>query len=253
MKNKLIKYKETVFRILDVKGEQCLIVDCSKIRMPYWIDINEVKDCEMIEETDLLKINNVNICNYDDLNNVEKKITNNRFGSISLVLNSIGDLHQRVSLIELCSKNYNVSIGTIRNRLWNYLVYQNICVLAPNKKEQIKQLTQDEENIRWALNRYYYNGFELPLKETYRRLLKDKYCDENSKIIENAPTYRQFYYYFSKTNSKTKQLISRKGKGKFLRNHRPLLGDGVREYCKTIGYGMFDSTVCDIYLINEIG
>ena len=32
-----------------------------------------------------------------------------------------------------------------------------------------------------------------------------------------------------------------------------MLGDGIREFATNIGTGMFDSTVCDIYLIDETG
>ena len=75
--------------------------------------------------------------------------------------------------------------------------------------------------------------------------------NHTNKDIDSERT--RLNYYFKKNNSKTNELISRKGKGKFLRDYRPLLGEGVRDFCKNIGYGMFDSTVCDIYLINEYG
>ena len=47
--------------------------------------------------------------------------------------------------------------------------------------------------------------------------------------------------------------ISRNGLSDYQRNNRPLLGDGVQEYSQSIGMGMLDSTICDIYLINESG
>lgn len=253
MKNQIIKKEDIIYRILDVKNNKYLLVNCKKLRMPFWLDIKEVSDYEVIEESDFLKLLNIDICNYDDLDNVDKKITNDRFGSISLLINSVGDFHKRNELLKLCSNSYGVSIETIRSRLWNYLVFQNICILAPYKSDELKEVSNDEVNFKWALNKYYYNGLELSLMETYRRLLKDKYCDIEGNLVDNFPSYRRFYYYFKKFNSKTNELISRKGKGKFLRDYRPLLGDGVRDYCRTIGFGMFDSTVCDIYLINEVG
>ena len=253
MKNQIIKKDDIIYRILDVKNNKYLLVNCKKLRMPFWIDNKEVIDYEVIEESDFLKLLNIDICNYDDLDNVDKKITNDRFGSISLLINSVGDFHKRNELLKLCSNSYGVSIETIRSRLWNYLVFQNICILAPYKSDELKEVSNDEINFKWALNKYYYNGLELSLMETYRRLLKDKYCDKTGELFESFPSYRRFYYFYKKSNNKTNELISRKGKGKFLRDHRPLLGDGVRDYCRTIGFGMFDSTVCDIYLINEKG
>jgi transposase InsO family protein len=48
-------------------------------------------------------------------------------------------------------------------------------------------------------------------------------------------------------------LISRDGLTAYQRNSRPLVGDGVQEFAPTIGTAMLDSTICDIYLVNEKG
>ena len=45
--------------------------------------------------------------------------------------------------------------------------------------------------------------------------------------------------------------ISRDGLSNYQRNKRPLLGDGVQEFAPAVGTGLLDSTVCDIYLIDE--
>lgn len=92
---------------------------------------------------------------------------------------------------------------------------------------------------------------KLSLKETYRRLLKDKYCKEDGSLVKDYPSFRKFNYYFYKTVKKENLIISREGKSKFMRNHRALLGGGIRDFCPAIGYGMLDSTVCDIYLVDE--
>ena len=47
--------------------------------------------------------------------------------------------------------------------------------------------------------------------------------------------------------------ISRDGLTAYQRNSRPLLGDGVQEFAPLIGTAMLDSTVCDIYLVDEMG
>ncbi len=39
----------------------------------------------------------------------------------------------------------------------------------------------------------------------------------------------------------------------YQKNHRPLLGDGVQEFAPNVGFGMLDSTICDIYLVNDAG
>ncbi len=40
---------------------------------------------------------------------------------------------------------------------------------------------------------------------------------------------------------------------KYQRNKRPLLGEGVQEFASNVGVGMLDSTICDIYLVNDKG
>jgi hypothetical protein len=84
-------------------------------------------------------------------------------------------------------------------------------------------------------------------------MLREKYCNENGKLYSDVPTFRQFNYYFYKTVKQENLIISREGKGEFLRNYRAMLGNSIRDFCPSIGYGMFDSTVCDIFLINDKG
>ena len=48
-------------------------------------------------------------------------------------------------------------------------------------------------------------------------------------------------------------MISRNGLSYYQRNERPLLGDGVGQFARSIGTAMLDSTVCDIYLVNDAG
>ena len=47
--------------------------------------------------------------------------------------------------------------------------------------------------------------------------------------------------------------MSRKGLTDYQRNYRPLLGEGVAEFANQIGVAMLDSTICDIYLVDDAG
>ena len=84
-------------------------------------------------------------------------------------------------------------------------------------------------------------------------MLKDRYCDDQGTLLPDVPSFRQFSYFYHKSNTQEKKIIAREGKGAFLRNHRAMLGNGIRDFCPTIGYGMFDSTICDIFLVNDNG
>ena len=82
-------------------------------------------------------------------------------------------------------------------------------------------------------------------------MLKAKYCDINGELISTYPTFHQFRYFYRKYKTKQTCYISRNGLTNYQRNNRPLLGDGIQEFAKAPGVGMLDSTICDIYLIND--
>ena len=66
-------------------------------------------------------------------------------------------------------------------------------------------------------------------------------------------TAYQFRYFYRKTRRLQNFYISRDGLKNYQRNNRPLTGDGVQEFAPAVGTGMFDATVCNIYLVNEAG
>ena len=141
---------------------------------------------------------------------------------------------------------------TIRKYLCLYLVYQNIAALAPAPKVE-KELSQDEKNMRWALNKFFYSKHKNSLNTAYTFMLKEKYCTTDGQLVEKFPTFDQFRYFYRKTKSMQKYYISRDGIKDYQRNNRPLLGDGVQQFAPAVGVGMLDSTICDIYLVDDGG
>lgn len=242
----------TIYRVLAIKGKSVLVIDCIKRTMPKWLDKDFFNGCEQVSQEDLLNLSGVSLAGYDGLNQEQKKQVHERYGSISLILPYIHSDAERNSTIALCAEKLNVSKQTIKNRLCAYLAFQDITVFLPTEKTD-KPLTADEKNFRWALNKYYYTALKLSLKETYRRMLKDKYCDGAGNLLPEVPSFRQFNYFFYKTVKQQNLIISREGKGKFMRDHRVMLGNGIRDFCPAIGHGMLDSTICDIFLINDKG
>ena len=141
---------------------------------------------------------------------------------------------------------------TIRKYLCLYLVYQNIAALAPAPKVE-KELSQDEKNMRWALNKFFYTKNKNSLMTAYTFMLKEKYCTIDGQLVEKYPSFDQFRYFYRKTKSMQKYYISRDGIKDYQRNNRPLLGDGVQQFAPAVGVGMLDSTICDIYLVDDGG
>jgi len=83
-------------------------------------------------------------------------------------------------------------------------------------------------------------------------MLKEKYCVDG-QLLHEHPTYNQFRYFYRKNRKLETYYISRDGLKDYQRNKRPLLGDGVQELAPNIGTAMLDSTICDIYLVNDSG
>jgi len=107
--------------------------------------------------------------------------------------------------------------------------------------------------MRWALNKFFYTKNKNSLMTAYTLMLKEKYCDQQGQLVAAYPSFDQFRYFYRKTKKMQQYYISRDGIKDYQRNNRPLLGDGVQQFAPLPGYGMLDSTICDIYLVDDGG
>lgn len=253
MLNKLFQKDNVIIRLLEVENENALIVNCIKRSVPHWITTTELTEYKECSIDDLSKITGVCLLNIEELDEVSRRIAYEKFTTIAGILPFVADNKNRCNAINNMSEHFNISKQTIKQYLWLYLVYQNISVLAPKKCNYEKPLTADEKNIRWALNKYFYNQNRNSLQTAYTLMLKDKYCDGNGVLLPKYPTIHQFRYFYRKHRKTQNYYISRNGLKNYQRNNRPLIGDGIQSFAPAVGVGMLDATVCDIYLINESG
>ena len=245
-KNDIVKIDTGVFRILDIDKENVLAINCQKNIMPQYFPIS------FFEKGDVLKELSFPFPSWEDLSLNERKIAQKRYTMIAAAVAVISDKKKRNTMIDYASEQFKVSKQTLRSFLCSYLVYQDIAVLAPKKKEE-KALTQDQKNMRWALNKFFYTRNQNSLSTAYTMMLKEKYCDAHGNLFSAYPTFNQFRYFYRKNRKLENFHISRDGLTAYQRNARPLIGDGVQEFAPNIGTAMLDSTVCDIYLIDEKG
>ena len=252
MNSKVVSFNKHFFRIFEVKEDSAFVIDCNRKTMPQWVSLNSLVNYVETDENEMLMALGSNIPGLDSLSKAHIKEAYSRYASISNILPSIKDYGERKIEINKASIFYKVSKQTIRHRLCDYLVFQSVAALSP-KPMKAKELTDDEKNFRWALNKYFYKSNKISLSQAYKRLIRAKYLDDEGKIVQNSPKFHQFKYFYYKHRNESNYIISRLGRGEYDRNYRPLLGEGVREKFTTIGYGMLDSTICDIYLVNEEG
>ena len=98
----------------------------------------------------------------DDLDVNQRKIMYERYTMIAPILTFIADDTMRSRLICSVSAEHDVSKQTLRSYLCLYLVYMDITVLAPKKRQGDRELTQDEKHMRWALNKFFYSTRRIP-------------------------------------------------------------------------------------------
>lgn len=249
----LLRSGDSIIRVLDLQLERILMIDCINRKMPVWVELESLESYSECTENELFEVTDVAITDIDALDAEQKKVMYERYTMIASILPFIGDEKMRSQMISSMAEEHKVSKQTIRNYLCLYLSYMDIIVLAPKKRQNERELTKDEKNIRWALNKFFYTTAKQSLHTAYTMMLKEKYCDAMGVLEEEYPSFYQFRYFYRKTRKMQNFYISRDGLKNYQRNNRPLIGEGVQEFAPAVGVGMLDATVCDIYLINEEG
>lgn len=251
-KNSLWKSREQMVRVLELKKEKVFVIDCVKRAMPYWVITDSLSGYEECTEAEMIQRTGAVIPDIEKLDAESRRFIREHFTMIAPVLPFVSDIKQRTYIINQIAAEKNVSKQTIRNYLCLYLIYQDESVFCPKQKEE-KELTEDEKNMRWGLNKFYYNQHKNSLSTAYTMMLRAKYCDKNGVILPEHPSINQFRYFEKKYRKRQNYYISRNGLKDYQKNHRPLLGDGIQEFAPHVGVGMLDATVCDIYLVNDAG
>lgn len=252
-KNQLLQNGTQLIRILDIEADRVFIIDCIKRIMPVWTDVESINEYVPCSEDTLQEITDTILIDLDNLDSESRKTAYERYTMIAPLLLFVSDLKKRKELINSLANINSVSKQTIRYYLCLYLVYQNISILI--RKQSVKEsvLSQDEKNMRWALNKFFYTKHKNSLPMAYMLLLKEKYCNSLGNLLPEYPSFYQFRYFYRRTKKMQTYYISRDGLKDYQKNNRPLLGDGIQEYASSVGMGMLDATVCDIYLVNEAG
>lgn len=246
--NQLLRRGDTIIRVLDVKDGQVFIVDCKNRTMPKWVDAEILINYISCPNDVLDPLPDIN-----DLDLQSRKFAYEHFTYISGVLPFVTDKRRRCEAITQITEERRISKQTVCNYLWLYLVYQDIAALSPRNSTIEKPLTENEKNIRWALNKFFYTQNKNSLNTAYTLMLKEKYCNAEGILFPQYPSFYQFRYYYRKHKKMQNYYISRDGIKSYQRNYRPLLGDGIQEFAPAVGVAMLDATVCDIYLVNEAG
>ena len=249
----LYRFGDSIVRVLEIQDDMVLVIDCIKHSMPKWMKLESLESFSACTDDELFEATGFTSVAIDALDADQRKVMYERYTMITPILPFIADDKIRSRLICSIAEDHQVSKQTVRNYLCLYLSYLDVSVLAPKKRKDDRELTQDEKHMRWALNKFFYTTKKQSLMTAYTMMLKEKYCDAVGVLAEKYPSFYQFRYFYRKTRKMQNFYISRNGLKNYQRNNRPLTGEGVQEFAPAVGVGMLDATVCDIYLINEEG
>ena len=252
-KYELLKSGSSIIRVLEINDGKALILDCIKKSMPVWTDVTDLDSYVSCSEDELVDTTGTATLDIDTMDSKQRKSMYDRYTTIAPVLPFVVDDKMRSMVIQSVATEHGVSKQTIRNHLCLYLAYMDIAALAPKVKSVDQSLTSNEKNMRWALNKFFYNKNKNSLTTAYTMMLKEKYCNGVGELVSEYPSFYQFRYFYRKTRKMQNYYISRDGLTHYQRNNRPLTGDGIQEFAPAIGSGMLDATVCDIYLVNDAG
>lgn len=255
-KNDLFKLQSEkgieLVRIIETEQDRLFVIDCIKRTMPKWVRKEDLSEYVASTEDELYLLTKRKLPEVESLDRDKTQRMYQRYTLIAGLLPFVSQETYRNTLIGELSKQSEITKQTIRNYLCLYLVYMDITALAP-KEGTARELTTDEKNMRWGLNKFYYTRHKNSLQTAYTMMLQAKYCDGTGSLLPEYPTFNQFRYFFRKHKNMRTYYISRDGVKSYERNNRPLLGDGVQEYASHVGVGMFDATICDIYLVDDRG
>ena len=197
----LLQSDDSIIRVLVVQGDRVLIIDCIKRTMPVWVERNTLESYSECTSGELSESTGGVVVGVDDLDADQRKTMYERYTMVAPVLSFVADDRMRSRLICSVAEDHRVSTQTVRSYLCLYLAYMDVTALAPKRREDERALTQDEKNIRWALNKFFYTTKKHSLMTAYTMMLKEKYCDGLGVLAEEYPSFYQFRYFYRKTRS----------------------------------------------------
>ena len=174
----LLRSGDSIIRVLEVQGDKVLVIDCIKRTMAVWVELDTLESYSECTYGELSEATGIVIVSVDDLDADQRKTMYERYTMIAPILAFIADDCMRSRLICSVAEEHRVSKQTVRSYLCLYLAYMDVTALAPKHREDERVLTQDEKNIRWALNKFFYTTKKQSLMTAYTMMLKEKYCDE---------------------------------------------------------------------------
>ena len=100
-RNEIYTLDDHYYRILQIKEESCLVIDCNGKSMPLWKPVETFWDVPSITDEDLYTLMDFELIEDDMISSERKRIMYERYSVIAPVLSFIGDESTRSHVINI--------------------------------------------------------------------------------------------------------------------------------------------------------
>lgn len=145
--NELYFNDASIVRVLAIRENKALIIDCVRRIMPQWEDISSFAGWKIGTQELLCKFTNMEVPEIDSLCPESRKKAYERYTIIAPILQLLPDERKKREMISTIATNEKISKQTVRKYLCLYLTFQDIAILSPKDKEGDTCLSKDEKNI----------------------------------------------------------------------------------------------------------
>ena len=271
--NMLIQIEKEKFRIVDydkVRNNLCLIDMNKKCSMPFVVSAYKIEELFNKDEAQEVADNII----YDN-KILNEKLLNKRdfyYKIICFILArninyALYYKDTRSVIINEAIKRFNVSYSTVKRILCIYLqsgkirdsLIDNVqnCggrgrdrVIKGRKSgvvidEQIKKL------FREGINKYYNTSKKNSIKTCYELIIRDYLKEDKDREI---PTFKQFYYWYTKFSKENKQseISKRFGDRIYQQTSRAIIGNSIQDTLAPADLYQIDSTILDVYIVSKL-
>ena len=108
-KNDLMRYGDQIIRILVVREDTALMIDCLRKSMPKWMEFSELENYAPCTEEEMLAIAGRCACDYDSLDKQSRRFVHEHFTLIAGVLPYIEDDRKRCTMIASIASEREIS------------------------------------------------------------------------------------------------------------------------------------------------
>ena len=110
LNNGLYTCRGVVIRVLGLVGNRAFAINCLGKRMPYWLNLETECNWEKLTQEQLLTETKTVFPSFDEIPEDKRKLIQERYGTISLILPYISDEAERNSAIDICATKFKLSI-----------------------------------------------------------------------------------------------------------------------------------------------